>query len=123
MRWAAIGGIITCLICARLLAPRRAPFPWRIVAWGLGLQLTIGFWLLESSWGVALFERIGNAVTAFLGFANRGGEFLFGNLVKPEYRSTFGVQVALIIAPTIIFSRRSLGFCTIWVSFRGLSME
>lgn len=109
MRWAAIGGIITCLICARLLAPRRAPFPWRIVAWGLGLQLTIGFWLLESSWGVALFERIGNAVTAFLGFANRGGEFLFGNLVKPEYRSTFGVQVALIIAPTIIFFSSVIG--------------
>lgn len=109
MRWAAIGGIIACLVCARLLAPRRAPFPWRIVAWGLGLQLAIGFWLLESPWGVAFFERIGNAVTVFLSFANRGAEFLFGNLIKPEYRSTFGVQVALIIAPTIIFFSSVIG--------------
>jgi CNT family concentrative nucleoside transporter len=103
MHWEALGGIVACIVCARLLAVRGSRFPWRIVAWGLGLQLTLGVWLLKSDTGVALFQQVGNAVTGFLGFANKGAEFLFGNLVKPEYRGTFGMQVALIIAPTIIF--------------------
>jgi CNT family concentrative nucleoside transporter len=73
------------------------------VVWGLGIQLFLGYWLLQSSWGVALFEHISRAVTSFLSFANEGAAFLFGNLVKQEYRQTFGMQVALVIAPTIIF--------------------
>ncbi|MDW8271247.1 MAG: nucleoside transporter C-terminal domain-containing protein [Bacteroidota bacterium] len=103
MRWIAIGGILSCLAIARLLAPRGTRFPWRIVGWGLSLQLLLGLWLLQSAWGVAMFEQISKAVTGFLSYANRGAEFMFGNLVNPAYRSTFGMQVALIIAPTIIF--------------------
>lgn len=99
----ALGGILACLVLARLLAPRRSPIPWRVVVWGLGIQLFLGYWLLQSSWGVALFEHVSRAVTSFLSFANDGAAFLFGNLVKQEYRQTFGMQVALVIAPTIIF--------------------
>ncbi len=103
MQWTALGGIAVCLICARLLAPRGTPIPWRVIGWGLGLQLLLGYWLLKSQWGVAIFEQVGRGVTGFLSFANEGAAFLFGNLVKQEYRQTFGMQVALIIAPTIIF--------------------
>ncbi|GIV56495.1 MAG: nucleoside permease [Candidatus Kapaibacterium sp.] len=103
MHWEALGGIALCIVGARLLAQRGSPFPWRVLLWGVGIQLALGIWLLKSPSGVVLFEHVGRAVTGFLSFANRGSEFLFGNLVKPEYRQTFGMQVALVIAPTIIF--------------------
>jgi len=109
MHWEALVGIAVCIVGARLLAPRGTPFPWRVLLWGLGLQLALGTWLLHSSSGVALFERVGSAVTSFLAFANRGAEFLFGNIVKAEYRQTFGMQVALVIAPTIIFFSAVIG--------------
>ncbi|GIV54036.1 MAG: nucleoside permease [Candidatus Kapaibacterium sp.] len=103
MRWIALGGIVVCVLAARLLAPKGSPMPWRVLLWGLGLQLLLGYWLIQNSWGVALFEQIGRGVTGFLSFANHGAAFLFGNLVKPEHRHLFGMQVALLIAPTIIF--------------------
>lgn len=109
MHWEALVGIAVCIVGARLLAPRGTPFPWRVLLWSLGLQLALGTWLLHSSSGVALFERVGSAVTSFLAFANRGAEFLFGNIVKAEYRQTFGMQVALVIAPTIIFFSAVIG--------------
>ncbi|MCX7929218.1 MAG: hypothetical protein N2663_00630 [Chlorobi bacterium] len=109
MHWESLGGIALCILLARLLAQRGSRFPWRVVAWGLGLQLVLGLWLLKSPWGIAMFQQVSQVVTGFLGFANRGAEFLFGNLVKAEYRSTFGMQVALIIAPTIIFFSSVIG--------------
>jgi concentrative nucleoside transporter, CNT family len=58
------------------------------------------FW---SSWGRSAFEWLGMATTNFLGFAQNGAEFLFGNIVKPEFAQTFGFQFAFAILPTIIF--------------------
>ena len=78
-------------------------FPWRVVLWGTGLQFLFALIIMWSSWGRTAFEWLGNATTNFLGFAQNGAEFLFGNLVKPEYTQTFGFQFAFAILPTIIF--------------------
>jgi len=36
-------------------------------------------------------------------FSKYGAEFLFGNLVKPEYQNALGFQFAFGILPTIIY--------------------
>jgi CNT family concentrative nucleoside transporter len=81
----------------------RKHFPWRVVLWGVGLQLSFALLILWTPWGRAVFEWLGELVTLFLGFTKAGSEFLFGNLVKTEYQNTFGSQFAFVILPTIIF--------------------
>ncbi len=86
-----------------VLSTDRKAFPWRTVLWGVGLQVVFAMIILWTPVGRAAFEWIGELVTKFLGFSKAGSEFLFGNIVKDEYRETFGFQFAFAILPTIIF--------------------
>jgi CNT family concentrative nucleoside transporter len=85
------------------MSSHRNKFPWRTVLWGLGLQFVFAILILWTPWGRAFFAWLGDKVTQFLGFAMEGATFLFGNIVKPEFQSTFGFQFAFAILPTIIF--------------------
>ena len=93
---------VLCLI-AWVMSESKRKFPWRVVLWGTGLQFVFAVIILWSSGGRVAFEWLGDFVTRFLGFAAHGAEFLFGNMVKPEFQSTFGFQFAFAILPTIIF--------------------
>ncbi|MFH1011240.1 MAG: nucleoside transporter C-terminal domain-containing protein, partial [bacterium] len=95
-----------------VLSTDRRRFPWRTVLWGVGLQLSFAVLILWTPWGRDVFEWLGRMVTLFLGFSQEGAEFLFGNIVKDEFRETFGFQFAFAILPTIIFvgSAMSIGY-------------
>jgi len=95
-----------------VLSTDRRHFPWRVVLWGIGLQMSFAIIILWTPWGRLAFEWLGRIVTLFLGFSRQGAEFLFGNIVKDEYRETFGFQFAFAILPTIIFvgSAMSIGY-------------
>jgi CNT family concentrative nucleoside transporter len=80
----------------------------------LGALLTAGTvaWLVASGWyGEVIFNGLSEKVTAFLGLADYGAEFLFGNLADPQYFFPggaaswpgFGFQFAFKVLPTIIF--------------------
>ena len=86
-----------------LLSTDRRAFPWRVVVWGVGLQFAFAFLILWTPWGRQLFATLGDFVANFLNFSKAGSEFLFGNIVRDEYRETFGFQFAFAILPTIIF--------------------
>ncbi len=94
---------------AFLLSNDRKRFPWRVVLWGIGLQVVFAVLILWTPWGRDLFTVLGELVTKFLGFATEGSAFLFGNMVKPEYQETFGFQFAFAILPTIIFFGAFMG--------------
>lgn len=96
-------GIPVLLFLGWLLSTGRKQFPWRVVLWGVSLQLAFAFLILWVPAGRSLFQWLGDQVTTFLGFTKYGTEFLFGNLVKEEYQQTFGYQFAFAILPTIIF--------------------
>lgn len=102
-RLVGVLGVISLLALASALSYDRRHFPWRVVGWGLGLQLLFAFVILWSETGRVVFSWVGDRVTTFLGFTRYGTEFLFGNLIKPELQETVGLQVALLILPTIIF--------------------
>ncbi|MCB1034640.1 MAG: NupC/NupG family nucleoside CNT transporter, partial [Acidobacteria bacterium] len=102
-RFVSLLGMVAMLGLAYTLSYDRRRFPWRVVLWGTGLQLSFALLILWSPPGRAVFHWLGEQVTTFLGFTRHGTEFLFGNLVKEEYEGTFGFQFALAILPTIIF--------------------
>lgn len=103
-RFQSLLGIPVLLLIAWLVfSTDRKHFPWRTVLWGITLQTGFAMLILWTPWGRGAFEWLGGIVTKFLGFSQAGAEFLFGNIVKDEFRETFGFQFAFAILPTIIF--------------------
>lgn len=80
-RLISVLGMITLLGIAWLLSVNRAMIPWRVVLWGLGLQLAFALLILKTPAGEAFFTWINNIIVALLGFTEAGARFLFGNLV------------------------------------------
>ena len=74
---------------------------WRVIAWGLGLQVAFAIFVLRVPAGQALFRRLGELVTALLHYSYEGSTFVFGELGKPN--SSLGVIFAFQILPAIIF--------------------
>jgi concentrative nucleoside transporter, CNT family len=74
---------------------------WRIVAWGLSLQVAFAIFVLRVPAGQALFRHLGDFVTAVLHYSFAGSAFVFGELGKPN--SSLGVVFAFQILPAIIY--------------------
>ena len=83
------------------LSRDRRSIRWRVVAWGLGLQVTFAIFVLRVPAGQALFRELGAFVTAILHYSYAGSAFVFGELGKPD--SKLGVVFALQILPAIIY--------------------
>ena len=60
--------------------PQRARVSWRLVGWGMGLQVLMGILVLKTGPGQALFRFANDAITGLLDFTKQGARFLFGNL-------------------------------------------
>jgi CNT family concentrative nucleoside transporter len=79
----------------------RGAISWRVVAWGVGLQLAFAVFVLRVPFGQDLFRTLGDVVTKILGFSYAGSEFVFGEIGKQH--SSFGVVFAFQVLPAIIF--------------------
>lgn len=63
------------------LSVNRARIPWRVVLWGISLQLVFALFILKTPVGAQLFDTVNTVVVALLGFTVDGARFVFGNLV------------------------------------------
>ena len=79
----------------------RGAIRWKIVAWGLGLQLLFAIFVLRVPLGQEIFRALGAFVTKVLSFSYAGSEFVFGEIGKQH--SSLGVIFAFQILPAIIF--------------------
>jgi concentrative nucleoside transporter, CNT family len=94
-------GIVAILAIAIALSHNRRRIRWRVVAWGLALQLLFAIFVLRIPAGQQLFRGLGNFVTAILGYSYVGSQFVFGELGKQD--SSLGVIFAFQLLPAIIF--------------------
>ncbi len=83
-----------------LLSDRRRAIDWRIVGWGLGLQLLFGWFALKTAAGRGSFDWLGARVNGLLDYSQEGARFVFGNLVD---NPSIGFVFALKVLPTIVF--------------------
>lgn len=97
-------GIIVFLGICWLLSDARSQISWRIVGWGLALQLALALLVL----GIPalqipgllqpLFAFMAQAINALLNLSAEGNQFVFGDLARPEKTGfIFAVQVLMII--------------------------
>jgi concentrative nucleoside transporter, CNT family len=75
-------GLLVLTFIAWLLSTDRSRVPWRVVIWGLTLQLLFALFILKTPVGGAIFDSVNRIVVALLGYTNDGASFVFGGLVK-----------------------------------------
>ena len=113
-------GLVFLLLCCWFLSNRRDLIPWRIIAWGVSLQLILGLIVMKSEAGEAFFGLVNGAFVKLLQFSNKGAEALFGNLAlmgnvpvgaggpfgpvtSNGEVAHIGAYLAFSVLPTIIF--------------------
>src|SRR6266704_3535127 len=102
-RWTGVLGMAVILGLAWLFSTNRSAIKLKTIAWGLGLQLALGFFVLRSSVGSSVFGFLGAGANKLLSFSYAGSTFVFGDLGLPKELSRLGFSFAFQVLPTIIF--------------------
>lgn len=102
-------GIFGLMLVAWLFSSNRRRVNWRVVCWGVVLQLAFALLIFRAPAGVVFFHWINQAVIKLFSFAKEGMYFLFGPLavapgtVGPNGTKPIGFILAFQALPTIIF--------------------
>jgi len=107
-RFSGIVGIFLILGIAYALSNNRKAINYRLVLSGLAIQLFFAVFILKTNVGQVSFGWIGDKIKRLLDMADKGGEFVFGGLMRPDLlKPIFGDQYSFLfmfkIMPTIIF--------------------
>lgn len=111
----SFSGIFALAFFAWVCSENRRAINWRVVFWGIGLQLFFAFFIFVVPVGSKFFLFVNNAVLKVLDTATEGTQFLFGRLALPpgatnEYGETsLGSFLAFQGLPTIIFFAALVG--------------
>ncbi len=115
-------GLLLLVGVAWGFSTNRKRVDWRLVAWGVGLQLVFAVFILKTPLGEQIFTAVNQVVVALLGFTVDGARFIFGDLVfntvpvgegvagtnnpivaEPGRVAQTGAFFAFNVLPTIIF--------------------
>lgn len=127
-RFTGIFGIILILGIAFLVSNNRKAINYRLVLSGLGIQLLLALFILKTTVGQNLFYSLGNYIKKLLEMADKGGEFVFGGLVRPDllkpllgdaysYVFIFKIMPAIIFVAVLVNVAYHIGLMQIIVSF------
>jgi CNT family concentrative nucleoside transporter len=97
LRLVSAAGLLVMLAIAWAFSLDRRRVPWRVLGWGLALQLALGFLLLETPVGTAFFSGMNAMVSALGAYTDVGSRFVFGSLLDT------GFSFALNVLPVIVF--------------------
>ncbi len=117
-------GLAVILGVAFLVSEDRRRTPWRMVIWGVGIQIVLAVLILKGAdmgaawaplgWPKALFAWVSSLFVHVLSFTSAGAEFVFGDLARtPDdgmppgtplvTGQSWGGAFAFQVLPTIIF--------------------
>jgi concentrative nucleoside transporter, CNT family len=104
----ALGGLIFIVGIGYLFSTNRKAIDWRLVIAGIGLQIIFGLLIAKVAVAQSIFEYISAKFITFLSFAQKGAEFLYGDLSKnsngnPEVKHSLGFLFAFQTLPSVIF--------------------
>ena len=101
-RFIGILGIIAILGIAYLMSNNKKNIDYRLVFWGLGLQLLFGIFILVTPFGKPIFAWFDKLIKKLLSFSNDGSEFLFASFIDGEMHPAV-INFAFAVLPTVIF--------------------
>jgi CNT family concentrative nucleoside transporter len=105
----SFAGIFILVGFAWVLSSDRRNMNWRVIGWGIWLQLLIGLFIFVVPAGAELFRVVNDVVVKVLDSASAGAKFVFGPLalapgqVSETGEKSLGFILAFQAFPTIIF--------------------
>jgi CNT family concentrative nucleoside transporter len=90
-------GLLAMIALAWAFSVDRRRMPWRIILWGLGIQLCLALLLLKTVVGRIFFAAVNNAVAGIVAYSDVGARFVFGPLFEG------GFSIVAHVLPIIIF--------------------
>ncbi|UCE19551.1 MAG: nucleoside transporter [Gemmatimonadota bacterium] len=111
----SFGGIFLLLIFAWLFSADRRVINWRIILWGIGLQLFFGVFIFIIPVGTKIFLIVNDLVIKILDSASAGTRFLFGRLALPpgtvneDGETSLGAILAFQVFPAVVFFSSLMG--------------
>jgi CNT family concentrative nucleoside transporter len=100
-RFVGVLGILFVLGLAYLMSNNRRAIRYQTVAWGLGLQIVLAFFVMRWTVGQYIFSKLGKSAEWLLDFSYYGSSFIFGELGMKN--SPRGFIFAFQALPIIIF--------------------
>jgi len=101
-RFIGILGILVLLAIAVAMSNNRKSIPWRLVIWGLGLQLIFAIIILKTPIGQPFFGAVDTAIKKLLSFSDAGSDFLFKSFSAGVVEAPL-MNFAFRLLPTLIF--------------------
>lgn len=105
----SLAGIPVLMAFAWLCSSRRRVINWRVVIWGVGLQLAFASFIFVVPAGAKFFFFLNNIIVKVLESATAGTKFLFGRLAlapgttNEAGETSLGFFLAFQALPTIVF--------------------
>jgi len=105
----SFAGIFILMAFAWLLSADRSVINWRVIIWGLALQMLFALFIFIVPAGADLFMFINDALIKIIDVASSGTKFLFGRLALPPGTTnewgeeSLGFIFAVQVLPQIIF--------------------
>jgi CNT family concentrative nucleoside transporter len=100
-RGQAAAGICCFFGLVALFSSNLRAVNWRTIGWGFGLQFVLALLVLKGQVEIGgrlysvknAIARVGDVFKVFIGFSDRGAEFVFGNLAQPQHMAhVFGAS-------------------------------
>ncbi|MDP6544916.1 MAG: nucleoside transporter C-terminal domain-containing protein [Phycisphaerae bacterium] len=105
-------GIFGLMVIAWALSTNRRRVNFRVIVWGVGLQLALGVLVFLVLGRTGAFDHVGSAVTSFFNAAMEGTKFVFGPLSDPA--TSNGFILGLHALPAVIFFSALMSLLYYW---------
>ncbi len=97
-------GLVALIAIAYLFSSDRKSIKWRLVGYGVLLQIIFAILVLKFGPGRTVFAFLGEGFSKILTFTQKGSDFIFGPLaIGPGQEGSLGPIFATQILPTIVF--------------------
>lgn len=101
-RFTGLIGIVVLLAIAFAMSNNRKKLNWRLIIWGLSLQLLFALFILKTPIGQPFFGAVDLVVKKLLSFSDAGSDFLFKSFGAGVVEAPL-MNFAFRVLPTIIF--------------------
>ncbi len=101
-RFTGLIGIVVLLGLAFLMSNNRKRIDYRLVLWGLTLQIGFALFILKTPVGLPFFDFFDMVINKLLSFSDKGGDFLFASFATEQVEVPL-INFAVRVLPTIIF--------------------
>ncbi len=101
-RFIGIIGIFVLLGLALLMSNNRKKIDYKLVMFGLGLQISFAVLILKTPVGLPFFKFFNVLISKLLNYSDQGGDFLFKSFVSGIVESP-NLNFAMRVLPTVIF--------------------